>query len=323
MDEPVVQAVGLRKNFGGTRRPVRVLDGVDLRLDRGEVLALLGPNGAGKTTTVRVLSTLTRPDGGTATVAGHDVVNGARSVREVIGLTGQYAAVDEKLTGRENLTTMARLAHLPRRAVRPRVDELLEAFDLTDAAGRQLRTYSGGMRRRLDLAAGLLRRPRVLFLDEPTTGLDPRSRRGMWDLVRRVVADGTSLLLTTQYLDEADELAGRVAMIDGGRVVAEGTPSRLKREVGEAGVELRFAGPEQSALVAVALRVPAPGGPVLRVPTDGSVGHVRAVLAGVEATGVVPEHWQVRAPSLDDAFLALTGHTTRATGDRAAMAVAA
>ncbi|WP_227012861.1 MULTISPECIES: ATP-binding cassette domain-containing protein [unclassified Pseudonocardia] len=309
--EPVVRAVGLRKSFGGRRRPVRVLDGVDLRLDAGEVLALLGPNGAGKTTTVRVLSTLTRPDGGTATVAGHDVVTGARRVREVIGLTGQYAAVDEKLTGRENLTTMARLAHLPRRAVRTRVDELLEAFGLADAAGRQLRTYSGGMRRRLDLAAGLVLRPTVLFLDEPTSGLDPRSRRGMWEVITRVVADGTSLLLTTQYLEEADELADRVAMIDGGRVVAEGTPAQLKRAVGDAAVELAFASATDAARVAGALGGLVHTGPVLRVPTDGSVRHVRDLLTIVEAAGPPPEHWAVRAPSLDDAFLALTGHSTR------------
>ncbi|MFP5071483.1 ATP-binding cassette domain-containing protein [Pseudonocardia nantongensis] len=323
MDEPEVRVRDLRKSYGGGGRTVRVLDGVDLWLGQGEVLALLGPNGAGKTTTVRILSTLTRPDGGSAVVAGHDVVTEARRVREVIGLTGQYAAVDEKLTGRENLTTMARLAHLPRRAVRPRVDELLDAFDLAGAAGRQLRTYSGGMRRRLDLAAGLLRHPRVLFLDEPTTGLDPRSRHGMWDVIGRVVADGTSLLLTTQYLEEADRLADRVAMIDGGRVVAEGTPAQLKREVGDASVELAFAAATDAVRVASALGVPAPVARELRVPTDGSVGHVRHLLAGVEAAGVVPEHWQLRAPTLDDAFLALTGHATRATGDREPVEVAA
>ncbi|MBC3193259.1 ATP-binding cassette domain-containing protein [Pseudonocardia sp. C8] len=323
MDEPVVLVRGLCKSYGGARRPVRVLDGVDLRLEQGEVLALLGPNGAGKTTTVRVLSTLTRPDGGSVLVAGHDVVTEARRVREVIGLTGQYAAVDEKLTGRENLTMMARLAHLPRRAVRPRVDELLEGFELTGAAGRQLRTYSGGMHRRLDLAAGLLRHPRVLFLDEPTTGLDPRSRHGMWDVIARVVADGTSLLLTTQYLEEADRLADRVAMIDGGRVVAEGTPAQLKREVGDASVELTFAAVTDVARVASELGVAAPAAREMRVPTDGSVGHVRHILAGVEAAGVVPEHWQLRAPTLDDAFLALTGHATRAAGDRVPEEVAA
>ena len=323
MDDPVVRAEGLYKSYGGTRRPVRVLDGVALRLGHGEVLALLGPNGAGKTTTVRVLSTLTRADAGTAVVAGHDVVTAARQVREVIGLTGQYAAVDEKLTGRENLAMMARLAHLPRRAVRARVDELLEAFDLAGAAGRQLRTYSGGMRRRLDLAAGLLRHPRVLFLDEPTTGLDPRSRHGMWDVIGGVVADGTSLLLTTQYLEEADRLADRVAMIDGGRVVAEGTPAQLKREVGDASVELTFAAVAEATRVASALGVPTPAARVLRVPTDASVGHVRHVLAGVEAAGAVPEQWQLRAPSLDDAFLALTGHAARGADDREPAEVAA
>ncbi|MEU6701338.1 ATP-binding cassette domain-containing protein [Pseudonocardia sp. NPDC046786] len=310
----LVQATGLRKSY----RSVRVLDGIGLELGRGEVLALLGPNGAGKTTTVRILSTLARPDGGTARVAGFDVLSEARRVREVIGLTGQYAAVDGKLTGRENLTMMARLAHLPRRAVRPRVDELLDAFDLAAAADRRLDTYSGGMRRRLDLAAGLVRRPRVLFLDEPTTGLDPRSRRGMWEVIERVVADGAGLFLTTQYLEEADRLADRVAMIDSGRVVAEGTPAQLKRRVGDAGVELTFAAGPEATRVAAALGLPVPGSRTLRVPTDGSVGHVRQVLAGVERTGAVPEQWQVRAPSLDDAFLALTGRA--AGGDRGAAA---
>ncbi|SMF15784.1 ABC-2 type transport system ATP-binding protein [Cellulosimicrobium cellulans J34] len=324
----LVHARGLRKSYGSARRPVRVLDGVDLTLHRGEVLAVLGPNGAGKTTTVRILATLLRPDAGTATVAGHDVVRDAARVRGLISLTGQYAAVDEKQTGRENLAMMGRLAHLPRRVVRARVDDLLDAFDLAGAADRRVGEYSGGMRRRLDLAAGLLTRPQVMFLDEPTTGLDPRSRQTMWEVVRAVVADGTSLFLTTQYLEEADQLADRVALVDDGRVVAEGSPSDLKRRVGDARVELTFATSEEAARVGSTwpgtdahATVPGPGPDVatsstLRVPTDGSVGHVRDVLAAVAATGAEPERWEVREPTLDDVFLTLTGHATRARAPR-------
>ncbi|PUB28885.1 ABC-2 type transport system ATP-binding protein [Promicromonospora sp. AC04] len=316
----IVTADGLRKSFGrrGSTSPP-VLDGLDLELEEGAVLALLGPNGAGKTTTVRILSTLLQPDAGRATVAGFDVVRDARRVRETISLTGQQVAIDDKQSGAENLTMMGRLAHLPRRVVRDRVAELLDAFDLADAASRRVAAYSGGMRRRLDLAAGLLTRPRVMFLDEPTTGLDPRSRQAMWDVVRGVVADGTSVLLTTQYLEEADRLAQRVALVDGGRVVADGTPAQLKHEVGEAGVELTFASPSDAGRVAPALTAATVDGLRVRVPTDGSVAHVRSVLSAVEATGVAPEHWEVRAPSLDDVFLALTGHvgqerTAGATG---------
>lgn len=316
MSPPLVQATGLRKSYGTPRKPVRVLDGVDVTLAEGEVLALLGPNGAGKTTTVRILSTLLRPDGGTATVAGHDVVRDAARVREVISLTGQYAAVDEKQSGRENLAMMGHLAHLPRRAVRGRVDELLHAFDLVDAADRRVATYSGGMRRRLDLAAGLLTRPRLMFLDEPTTGLDPRSRQTMWEVVRRVVADGTSLFLTTQYLEEADQLADRVALIDDGRVVAEGAPAELKRRVGDAAVELTFESAEDVARVRLVGATS--DGSVVRVPTDGSVGHVRDVLAAVAATGAEPESWEVREPTLDDVFLTLTGHAARTNDEEAA-----
>ncbi len=313
----IVTAEGLRKSFGrrGSTSPP-VLDGLDLELEEGAVLALLGPNGAGKTTTVRILSTLLRPDAGRATVAGFDVVRDARQVRETISLTGQQVAIDDKQSGAENLTMMGHLAHLPRRVVRDRVAELLDAFDLADAASRRVAAYSGGMRRRLDLAAGLLTRPRVMFLDEPTTGLDPRSRRAMWDVVRDVVSDGTSVLLTTQYLEEADRLAQRVALVDGGRIVADGTPAQLKREVGEAGVELTFTTPSDAGRVAPALAAATVDGLRVRVPTDGSVAHVRSVLSAVEAAGVVPEHWEVRAPSLDDVFLTLTGHVgqERTTG---------
>jgi len=331
----LVRADGLRKSYGSPRRPVPVLDGVDLTLHRGEVLALLGPNGAGKTTTVRILATLLRPDGGTATVAGHDVVRDAARVRGLISLTGQHAAVDEKQSGRENLTMMGRLAHLPRRTARDRVDGLLDAFDLAGAADRRVGTYSGGMRRRLDLAAGLLTRPQVMFLDEPTTGLDPRSRQTMWGVIRDVVADGTSLFLTTQYLEEADQLADRVALIDDGRVVAEGSPADLKRRVGDASIELTFASADDAAVVGSAgegaealgpASTPAArrsvrdqGSTTLRVPTDGSVAHVRDVLAAVAATGVEPVRWEVREPTLDDVFLTLTGHAarTRDPDDRA------
>ncbi|WP_125775751.1 ATP-binding cassette domain-containing protein [Antribacter gilvus] len=303
----IVTAEGLRKSFGRRARSVPVLDGLDLTLDEGQVLALLGPNGAGKTTAVRILTTLLTPDAGRATVAGFDVAREPRRVREVISLTGQQAAVDDRLTGAENLAMMGALAHLPRRMVRARVAELLTAFELEEAAGRQAGTYSGGMRRRLDLAAGLLVRPRVMFLDEPTTGLDPRSRLALWEVIRGVVADGTSLFLTTQYLEEADRLADRVALVDGGRVVADGTPAALKARIGEAGIELTLATVPDAGLVATALGV-APDGTHLRVPTDGSVAHVSAVLRAVEGTGVTVESWVVRAPTLDDVFLTLTGH---------------
>ncbi|WP_431838493.1 ATP-binding cassette domain-containing protein [Cellulomonas sp. Y8] len=286
MDTPMIETRALRKAFGSTT----VLTGVDLVVPQGQVLALLGPNGAGKTTTVEILSTLLRPDGGTATVAGHDVVREPDRVREAISLTGQYAAVDELLTGRENLHLMARLAHLPRAVGRARGDELLELFDLVGAADRLVRTYSGGMRRRLDLAVGLLTRPAVLFLDEPTTGLDPRSRSDLWAVIRDVVAQGATVLLTTQYLDEADALADRVAVLDHGRVIAQGTGAELKRQVGAAHVELQLA-----------------GGRTERVATDASVPDVRRILADVEVRRLPVESWRVAVPTLDDVFLTLTG----------------
>jgi ABC-2 type transport system ATP-binding protein len=286
MDTPMIETRALRKAFGSTT----VLTGVDLAVPQGQVLALLGPNGAGKTTTVEILSTLLRPDGGTAAVAGHDVVREPDRVREAISLTGQYAAVDELLTGRENLRLMARLAHLPRAVGRARGDELLELFDLVGAANRLVRAYSGGMRRRLDLAVGLLTRPAVLFLDEPTTGLDPRSRSDLWAVIRDVVAQGATVLLTTQYLDEADALADRVAVLDHGRVIAQGTGAELKREVGAAHVELQLA-----------------GGRTERVATDASVPDVRRILADVEVRRLPVESWRVAVPTLDDVFLTLTG----------------
>ncbi|NKY08233.1 ATP-binding cassette domain-containing protein [Cellulomonas hominis] len=294
MDEaPMIATRGLRKAFGETA----VLTGVDLAVPRGQVLGLLGPNGAGKTTTVEILSTLLLPDEGTATVAGHDVVREPGRVREAISLTGQYAALDELLTGRENLRLMARLAHLPRAAGRERGEELLELFDLADAADRLVRTYSGGMRRRLDLAVSLLTRPRVIFLDEPTTGLDPRSRADLWAVIRTVVAEGATVLLTTQYLDEADALADRVAVLDRGHVVAQGTAAELKRRVGAAHVELELA-----------------GGRTERIPTDASVPDVRRILADVERRGLPVEGWRVAVPTLDDVFLTLTGRSLREEG---------
>lgn len=302
MEEPVIEVRGLRKAYGG--RPV--LAGVDLTARRGQVLALLGPNGAGKTTTVRILSTLVPADAGTARVAGFDVRREPARVRAALSLTGQYTAVDELLTGEENVRLAARLAHVPRREVAARADEMLALFDLADAARRTVRTYSGGMRRRLDLAVSLLSRPQVLVLDEPTTGLDPRSRAALWDVVRSVVASGGTVLLTTQYLEEADALADRVAVIDRGAVVADGTAAQLKAAVGRAHVELALA-----------------DGGTERLATDGSVADVRRILGDVERRGLDVVHWQVRTPTLDDAFLALTGHDASADAPAAALATPA
>jgi len=282
---PVISARGLRKAYGD----LVVLDGVDLDVERGHVLALLGPNGAGKTTIVRILATLLAPDAGTAHVAGHDVLSDPTQVRAAISLTGQDVALDDLLTGEENMRLMARLAHVPRAEVRSRSAELLEQFGLTDAARRLVRTYSGGMRRRLDLAVSLLGRPQVLFLDEPTTGLDPRSRNELWDVIRGAVAAGATVLLTTQYLEEADQLADRVAVIDHGRIIAQGTADELKAAVGSAHVEL-------------VLR----DGSVERLATDGSVADVRRLLGDVEHRRLDVAGWQVRTPTLDDVFLTLT-----------------
>ncbi|MGV8873636.1 MAG: ATP-binding cassette domain-containing protein [Rhodococcus sp. (in: high G+C Gram-positive bacteria)] len=306
MTTPAIHVLGLRKSFGDNR----VLDGVDLTVDTGTVTALLGSNGAGKTTTIHILSTLVRPEGGSATVAGCDVVGNPDGVRAAIGLTGQFSAVDNLLTGEENLMLMARLRHLGPRS-KPRVAELLEQFDLVEAGRKPLSTYSGGMRRRLDLAMSLVAPPRVIFLDEPTTGLDPRSRRTMWDIVRSLVSDGTTVLLTTQYLDEADELADRVAVLDNGHIVAEGTPDELKRRLPGGHIRLRFA---DVAALADASRafgdaVVDADGLALSVPTDGSVRTLQAVLERLGSAGVEADDLSIHTPDLDDVFMALTGRT--------------
>ncbi|MFF2778965.1 ATP-binding cassette domain-containing protein [Streptomyces sp. NPDC058052] len=302
---PAIETTGLTKSYG----TVRVLDALDLRVETGTVFALLGPNGAGKTTTVRILTTLTAPDGGHARVAGHDVVAERRAVRRAISLTGQYAAVDETLTGAENLRLTARLSGLSRKAAARRADELLERFRLTDARDRRTRTYSGGMRRRLDLAAGLVRDPgttRVVFLDEPTTGLDPRSRQELWAVVRELSAHGTTVFLTTQYLEEADRLAHRVAVLGGGRTLAEGTAEELKRRY--AGHRLDLVARDRDAYLRLTPHATAhtPESLTLGVPTDGSAAHVRALLDELDPHRTDIERFALHSATLDDVFLTLT-----------------
>jgi ABC-2 type transport system ATP-binding protein len=310
-DGPAIEAEGLVKHYGKTQ----ALSGFDLTVPTGTVYGLLGPNGAGKTTAVRVLATLLKPDGGRARVLGHDVLAQAPAVRRTIGLTGQYAALDEYLTGRSNLIMIGQLSRLTAKAARRRADELLERFGLTDAAGRAVKTYSGGMRRRLDLAASLIGHPAVLFLDEPTTGLDPSARALMWVIVRELVADGTTLLLTTQYLDEADQLAGRIAVIDGGRVIAEGTPAELKSSVGGQRILLTLADEADKSVAARALqrfstRSISPNGRdrLIEVPVTAADGLATEVLRALDAAGVAVSDISVRSASLDDVFLTLTGH---------------
>ncbi|MFI7354355.1 ATP-binding cassette domain-containing protein [Streptomyces avidinii] len=298
-----IHAAGLTKSYGA----LRVLDGIDLAVPRGSVLALLGPNGAGKTTTVRILATLTAADSGTARVAGLDTVSERSRVRAVIALTGQFAAVDELRTGTETLRMMGRLAGLTPRAARARADELLARFGLTEAAGRTAKTYSGGMRRRLDLAASLVSRPEVLFLDEPTTGLDPRSRQDLWELVRELRTDGTTVLLTTQYLEEADRLADRVAVLADGRIAAEGTPAELKSRVAGHRLDLTLTtGAAYEALAPRAVHL-APDELTLGLPTDGTAAHVRALLDELDPDRTDIERFTLRSATLDDVFLALTG----------------
>jgi len=311
-----LEAIGLEKNFGATK----ALAGVDLEVPRGAILGMLGPNGAGKTTTVRVLATLLRPDRGRAMVAGHDVVSQASQVRRYIGLTGQYAALDESLTGRANLVMLGRLGRLPARAAKARATELLGQFDLTDAADRGVKTYSGGMRRRLDLAASLVTRPQILFLDEPTTGLDLPSRMVTWDAVRGLAADGTTVLLTTQHLDEADNLADRITVIDHGRVIADGTPAQLKAKVGGERVRLTVAIQSDLGLAASILARhateaprPEPVSRVLEAPVTAAARRMPEIVRDLDAAGVLLDDLAIRHPSLDDVFLTLTGRTSHGT----------
>jgi ABC-2 type transport system ATP-binding protein len=308
-----VEAEGLVKVYRSRKSEVRALDGVDLEVREGTVLGLLGPNGAGKTTTVRILATLLRPDAGSARVAGFDVLREAQSVRKAIGLSGQYAAVDENLTGRENLWMFGRLYHLSSTEARTRADELLERFQLGDAADRVAKTYSGGMRRRLDLAAALTGRPRVLFLDEPTTGLDPRGRLGMWDVIRTQVREGATLLLTTQYLEEADELANEIAVVDKGQIIARGTADQLKSQVGGERIEIVAHNPAE---LSGAAQLVAPDGTAtieehtrrITIAADGGAAQLVETVQRLGSAGIKIDDIALRRPTLDDVFLTLTGH---------------
>lgn len=310
-----IVVTGLRKAFGDHV----VLDGIDLSVEAGAVFALLGPNGAGKTTVVNILSTLIPADAGEVTVGGHDLRRNPGGIRGSIGVTGQFSAVDGLLTGRENLRLMADLAHLGRDAATRVVPELLERFDLTDAADRPVATWSGGMKRRLDLAMTLVAGPRVIFLDEPTTGLDPRSRRGLWEIVETLVTGGVTVFLTTQYLDEADRLADRIAVLDRGRIVAEGTARELKAGVAGGHVVLTFAGPDDVRRAHAALPdgLPDADDGVLRLATDGTPASLRAVLDRIEAADLPVRDLSVRTPDLDDVFLALTGQAASEPTDLA------
>jgi ABC-2 type transport system ATP-binding protein len=309
-DAPLaIEATGLVKSFGETR----AVGGVDLAVPRGAVYGMLGPNGAGKTTTIRMLATLTRPDAGVARVLGHDIVDDADAVRRAISLTGQLASVDEDLTGRENLVLLGRLLGLNRRSAKDRADELLDAFGLSEPAGRLVKHYSGGMRRRLDIAASLVVTPELMFLDEPTTGLDHRSRNQVWDIIRALVAEGTTIVLCTQYLEEADQLAEGIVVIDRGRVIAEGTPGQLKASVGSGSLYVRLADPARCAEAARVLAGQL--GPVTLAPdpaalTVSSTDVARAALAvgDLARSGLAVAAFSLGQPSLDEVFLALTGH---------------
>lgn len=306
--ENAISIKGLTKSF----KNVKVLEGIDLEVERGTMLALLGPNGAGKTTTIRILSTLLRPDGGTAIIDGHDVVQQPNKVRASIGLTGQYAAVDEYLTGVENLEMMGKLYHLSSADSKMRARELLEQFDLIEAAKRPVKTYSGGMRRRLDLALSLIATPPVLFLDEPTTGLDPRSRLAMWAIIEQLVAADVTILLTTQYLDEADKLADRIAVLDNGKIIAQGTATELKDKVGKERLEITIKDGYDFAKAVQAIDGQSlqsdPKNRTISLATGGTVSEIKRVLDHMEATGVEIETLSLHKPTLDDVFLQLTGH---------------
>ncbi|MBV9254261.1 MAG: ATP-binding cassette domain-containing protein [Actinobacteria bacterium] len=309
MSDSAIHAEGLQKRFGS----VRALDGLDLDVPAGTIFGLLGPNGAGKTTAVRVFTTILHPDGGTARVLGHDVAKEPDLVRTLIGLAGQYAAVDENLTGRENLRMVGRLTHLAKPAINPRADELLERFSLTDAANRPVKTYSGGMRRRLDLSAALVHRPPVLFLDEPTTGLDVTSRTELWNVIRELQADGTSVLLTTQYLEEADQLASTIAVVDHGKVIALGSPAELKATIGSTVLSLTFASKAATtravrALTKASGSAPKVDGTAVEVTLQKGTKEVVGLLRALDTAKATPATLAVRESSLDDVFLSLTGH---------------
>jgi len=308
----MIETRGLRKSFGDHV----VLDGIDLDVAAGTIFALLGPNGAGKTTTVQILSTLIRADSGEARVAGHDLVREPDAVRAAIGVTGQFSAMDNLLTGEENLLLMADLHHQSRSRGRKRAAELLERFDLVDAARKTPATYSGGMRRRLDLAMTLVGDPRIIFLDEPTTGLDPRSRHTMWQIIRNLVASGVTILLTTQYLDEADQLADRIAVLDQGKLVAQGTPDELKRLIPGGHIRLQFA--DACGLESAARRLSEVARDdnelTLQIPTDGSVRSLKAVLDRLDHEAIAVEGVSVHTSDLDDVFFALTGHSDTQKG---------
>lgn len=318
---PAVLAQNLVKVFGHGPKAVRAVDGVSLAVPTGTVLGLLGPNGAGKTTTVNMLTTLTRPTSGTATVAGIDVVRDPDAVRRSIGLAGQYAAVDPNLTGRENLVLVGRLNHLPKALARTRADALLDRFALTPAADRRAKTYSGGMRRRLDLGAALVAEPPVLFLDEPTTGLDPRSRIQLWEVIAELVGDGTTVLLTTQYMEEADRLAESIVVVDRGVVIAEGTPADLKGRLGGTVVEAVFRDEATASRAHQALAGigdhgdPRSDGEVVRLDSSDGTRTLTAVVRALDDAGIRPTSLGIREPSLDDVFLNLTGHRAEQSGD--------
>jgi ABC-2 type transport system ATP-binding protein len=304
LTRPAIAVRGLRKSYGDKV----VLDGIDLSVAEGTTFSLLGPNGAGKTTMVQILSTLIRAGGGDIRVAGHDPSGEPDAVRAAIGVTGQFSAVDKLLTGEENLLLMADLHHLGRREGRRRAAELLERFDLVEAGGKMAATYSGGMTRRLDLAMTLVGAPRVIFLDEPTTGLDPRSRRGLWQIIRELVAGGVTIFLTTQYLEEADQLADRIALLDEGRLVAEGTPEELKRRIPGGHIALRFADPTELDLAARTIGADSRDDEalVLQVPHDGTVHSLRGLLARLDDSSIEVAELTVHTPDLDDVFLSLT-----------------